>query len=93
MWKRLGICENDCTIDLSSPRLCSNVKKYASPQIAQGLLVYLAQWFLKYGLNPSKGSEWSKKGRAETVQTGVVYFQRYYCLFACGLAREKRVDC
>jgi len=32
------------------------------------------------GRNPNKGDEGSKKGRAEAIQTGVVYFQRYHCL-------------
>jgi len=56
--------------NLLSPRLCFKVKKYVSSQRLvrntfrhNGWLVYLAQWFPKYGLKP-KGGEWSKKGRA-----------------------------
>jgi len=45
------------------------------------------------GQNPNKGSEWSKTGRAEAIQTGVVYFQHYHCLSVCSVAREKRADC
>jgi len=48
-----------------------------SPQLKHsGWLVDLAQWFPKYGRNPNNGCEGSKLGRAEVIQTGVVYFQR-----------------
>jgi len=32
------------------------------------------------GQNPNKGEEGSKMGRAEAIQTDVVYFPRYHCL-------------
>jgi len=39
------------------------------------------------GRNPNKGGEGSKMVGSEKIQTGVVCFQRYYCLsvFVCSI--------
>jgi len=37
------------------------------------------------GRSPNKDGEWSKKGRAEAIQTGVVYIQRYNYLSVCSV--------
>jgi len=66
-----------------SPRLCTKFRKYVSLQLTRRLVSWSRSVSSKYGSigrNPSKGGEGSKKGRAETIQAWVVYFQRYHCL-------------